>query len=227
MLYLWKNDLLNPLPPQWHFLLGLRSFPLGVHVQRPAGSGWNGQHCHQGPGGNQHPCDWPHQTAVRWQHPLDQGGWKTQHGLILSHLRPHMNGRDKRHRRSCTPQHSPPSRRRSTAGRGWIPLSSWFRLSDHKPGSSIQTRTGESPSLWLSTELWQMEEFRWERQQHLFGIEFSLGTLQHDVLRLLPRLLWLLAETIMMSAALTAPSERPLMCMMDPLSVQVCYQIWD
>lgn len=82
--------------------------------------------------------------------------------------------------------------------------------------------------------------FRPERKSlHCFGYQPSCGEwksfskrndnfcaesafLQRVMLRLLPRLLWLLAETTMMSAALTVPSEKPLMCMMDPPSVQVC-----
>lgn len=42
------------------------------------------------------------------------------------------------------------------------------------------------------------------------------------MLLLLSRLLLLLAETIMTSVGQTAPSEKPLMCMMDLPSVQVC-----
>lgn len=82
--------------------------------------------------------------------------------------------------------------------------------------------------------------FRPERKSlHRFGYQPSCGEwksfgkrnanscaewafLQRVMLPLLPRLLWLLAETTMMSAALTVPSEKPLMCMMDPPSAQVC-----
>lgn len=51
-----------------------------------------------------------------------------------------------------------------------------------------------------------------------FQWRFSICVL----LFLLLRLLWLLAETIMTLVAQTAPLEKPLMCMMDLPSVQVC-----
>ena len=55
-----------------------------MHIWRPPRSCCNGWHCCDRPGENLHRSDWSHQTAIQWQHPLDQRGWKTQNGQWLS-----------------------------------------------------------------------------------------------------------------------------------------------
>lgn len=134
-----------------------------------------------------------------------------------------MNSRDKCNHRSYTSERSPQIQRRGTAEN--IPLS------DLRLGCRI---TGEDPL--FGPERKSLHRFgyqpgcsKWrrfgKRNNSICAVQRFLWTLQRVVFHLLPRLLWWLAETIMMSAAQTAPSEKPLMSMMDLPSVQVCHQL--
>lgn len=181
---------------QRHFLSGLWPVSLGVHIWRPPRSCCNGWHCCDRPGENLHRSDWLHQTAIQWQHPLDQRGRKTQNGQWLSGQRlPAVTLSqcisDKETLMLTSSAHS------VCLGRG-IPSQNpllWpERKSLHRFGYQPGDRWWKSFSKWINWPLRRL--FRVYCGLH--QIQFSLESQQHLVLPLLLRLPWFLAETIMM-----------------------------
>lgn len=203
--------------PQGYLFIGLWAVSLGVHIWRPPRSRCDWQHCCYCPGGNEYQCTRSCQTAVQWQHSLDQRGWKAQNGRLTMEM-VHLLGKSK------------------YKNAGWLRSYTDWRLmySMFSLGCRI---TSQNPLLWperknLHCFGYQPGRCWWESFSKSINYKDDFTLRAQDsvysavsvvsLLFLFLRHQWSLAETIMTLAAQTAPSERLLTCMMALPSVQVC-----